>query len=270
MTYLRPHNRPQSRRNRLAFGALVAVAVVVALIQLLAPHVFPELFTAMARPFWRIELSLSSGAFRSSDQILAENEQLRQQIAGLELAQASSTISMLQSDNASLLRLLGRATSSPARYILGAVLARPSFVPYDELIIDAGADYGISSTSLVYAEGGVLVGRVFDVLPHTSRISLFSSPGGTYQVLIGPAHVPATAEGQGGGQYKAEVPHGSAVQPGDYVSDNALYDRAFGVVASIATDPSDPFDTVLFAPPVNIYQLRFVLVETGSAGPTRR
>ena len=273
MTYLPRHRHPAVRRRRIAIIAAAAVVALIVLVRAVAPSAFPTLFEAAARPFWRIDLAAQSGAFSSNAGLLAENESLRLQLADLQASIASSSVAAVIAQDRELLAAAGRATTSPRRYVLGAVLARPPAVPYDELILDAGADEGVASSSLVYSPEKVLIGQVTGVLPHSATAMLFSSPHETYDVLIGPAHIPATAIGQGGGQYRASVPHGSGIQAGDIVSDSALYDRPFGIVASVVTDPSDPFDTVLFAPPVNIYQLRFVLVDTDKAdlpAPARR
>jgi cell shape-determining protein MreC len=155
--------------------------------------------------------------------------------------------------------LMGRASTTP--YILAAVLKHPPRAAYDELIIDAGLDAGFSVGNNVYAVGDLLIGRVFQVLGQTSKVRLFSSPGGTYPVMIGPDHAPATAIGRGGGQYAAELPRDIKVSEGDFVVVPSLNAKPFGVVTSISADPAEPFETILFAPPVNVYSLRWVLVD---------
>lgn len=256
----RPHNHARARRNRLIAGFAVAVAAAVGLVEFFAPHAFPTFGSALARPFWRERFAVEIGAFRPPSEILAENERLKMEIADLRMNYDGSTAALLESRYQDLLTLFGRASTTPKQYILGSVLARPALMPYDELIIDIGQADGVSTTSQVYAAEKVLIGRIKQLLSHSAKVILYSSPRETYDVLIGPKHIPATAVGRGGGQYKAEVPHGSLVEVGNVVSDAALYGRAFGVVVSIITDPSNPFDTVLFAPPVNISQIRFVLV----------
>jgi len=148
--------------------------------------------------------------------------------------------------------------------ILAAVLVRPPQAAYDELLIDIGADHGITPGSRVYAPGNILIGSTTDIFGQTSKVELFSSSGNTYSVLIGPSRIPATAVGRGGGQYQAEVPQASKINQGDTVSDSSISDAPFGIVSSVLANPADPFETVLFAPPVNIYQLRWVLVATST------
>lgn len=260
MTYLRPHNRERTRRNRTIAVIVIVIAAVVGMTQALAPHAFPVFFNAIARPFWREKFAFESGAFRTPSQILAENEELSRQLSDLRMAYASSSIAVMENQNRELLAVFGRASTTPRQFVLGAVLAKPGTLPYDVLIVDVGREDGISTTSLVYAPGRVLIGHIKELYARSAKVVLYSSPRETYSVAIGEKRVPATAVGRGGGQYEAEVPHGSNIQAGETVVTASLYDRAFGVVVSVITDPSNPFDKILVAPPVNIFELRYVLV----------
>jgi cell shape-determining protein MreC len=274
--------------------------VLVALLQIAMPHFLPSLFTTIARPFWRMEFSFGSGSLESPESLLAENEALKVRIQELSVENASTD--SIRSQNAELLSALGRSdltmvptnetpvilgTSSQATTTsaqpavhgdlgallaslsqdngktLAAVLVRPPLAAYDELIIDVGADKGIVPGSKVYGPGNVLVGTTSDVLGETSKVTLFSSPGQTYPVFIGSDHIPATAIGRGGGQYEAQVPQATSINEGDIVTDSSLGDGAFGKVVSVINNPADPFITVLFAPEINVYQLRWVFVANG-------
>lgn len=257
MTYLVRHSRPADTRRRAIIYSVAVIVILIAIFQFFLPHFLPGLWTGLARPFWREEFAISSGALNSPEELMSQNENLQRQLADDQVRLQS--VQALQDENNELLNILGRASTTP--YILAAVLKRPPYSPYDELVIDIGKDHGVSTTSLVYAPGNVLIGRVIDVMSETSKVVLLSSPGEQYQVLIGSAHTPATATGRGGGQYQASVSRDVKVQEGDYVSDPFLNDRVFGIVTSVLSDPADPFSTVLFAPPVNLYQLRWVLVQ---------
>lgn len=264
MTYLRPHKPPLSRHKRALIGCAVFLVFLVVLIQWSFPSVFPGFFTSLAVPFWRERFSIENGALRSPAELLSENAALQRELAALEVKTASSSVAMLETQNAELKTLLGRASTTPSPYVLAAVLARPSAVPYDGLTIDLGWNDGVSTTSLVYAPGNVLIGRIVSVLSHTSEVALLSSPGETYDILVGESRLPATAVGRGGGQYRAELPHGSAAQIGDFVSDPSLYDGPFGVVVSVVAGSPNPFDEILIAPPVDASELRWVLLQINS------
>ncbi len=215
------------------------------------------------QPFWRAEVSISEGSLRSPSSLLMENEALKRQIGQAALDQ--KTVQAVLDENAELKALLGRASTTP--FVLAAVLRRPSPGLFDELVIDAGADQGFEAGDKVYAPGQVLIGSVTRALDSSSIVTLFSSPDQKYEVMIGPHHIPASAIGKGGGQYSASLPRNAGVSEGDFVIAPSLNDKPFGVVASISTDPAEPFETVLFAPPVNVYELRWVLVDPRNNRP---
>ncbi|KND49890.1 MAG: hypothetical protein AB197_00055 [Parcubacteria bacterium C7867-002] len=260
MTYLRTSSRPAHQRTRTLIFVTIIGVVLLVLTHFVFPNLISGTWTALARPFWRVEFSAESGSFRSPAVLLAENEELRRQLiaAGARL----DMIRFVELENLELKRLLGRtvATSTESA-LLAAVLERPPFGPYDELIIDIGNDAGLLVNDKVYAPGRILIGQVGAVLGKTAKVILFSSPGNKYEVMIGPHHVPATAIGRGGGQYEAQVARDISIKKGDFVEVPSLSNLPFAVVTSVISDPTQPFETILFAPVVNVYQLRWVLVE---------
>ena len=252
--------------RRMVIGLCVIVAICAAAIQFFFPHFFPAIVASVAMPFWRVELAVQGDSLRTPDALLRENEKLRLLLDDAEIRLA--TVGAIESENRELKAYFGRetATSSDAwapvsGRILAAVLERPPLSAYDILVIDIGTSHGLKEGDRIYAPGNVLIGRVADVLGRTSKVVLYSSPGESQSVLIGPASVPATATGRGGGHYEARVPQGTAVSEGDFVNAPSLSDRPFGRVVATGADPAQPFDTVLIAPPVNLYQLKWVLVE---------
>ncbi len=265
MMYLIPHNA--SRRGRRVLILVVGVCVlVVGFTYLVIPHVFAGMVTALATPFWRASFSIESGALRSTPQLLEELESLRREHADYEVR--LETIRAVERENSELKKILGRdmiiSTTSAQiedQGLLAAVLKRPPIQVYDELIVDVGSDDGVTSGDLVYAPGRVLVGKVSSVLGSSAHVLLFSSPGQQYEVMIGSHHIPATAVGRGGGQYEAQVARDISVTEGDFVEVPSLDDRPFATVTTVISDPTQPFKTILFAPTVNMYELRWVMVK---------
>jgi len=276
MTYLQTNKRPYQRARQTVTTIIVVIVIIIAAVEFFAPHIFPSLFMPIAKPFWRMEFAIESGSLKSPTQLLSENEELTRQLSDAQIRH--DTIEAVEQENAELKALFSRGSDKPKNApstedslseilrnpdgkILAAVLKRPPFVTYDELIIDIGSVHGISTSSLIYATGNVLIGRVVDVLSKTAKVKLFSSPGEKYEVLIGSGHSPAIALGRGGGQYEAQVARDTIVKEGDFVLSPSLSDKPFGIVSAVLQDPTLPFEIVLFAPPVNIYQLRWVLVK---------
>ena len=294
MTYLVNHNQPARRHKKMLASIFTAVVIVCLIIVRFAPHFIPSIFTTIARPFWRMEFSLQSGALRSPEALLNENEDLKRQLTDLTVRMQSTSI--LEQENSDLEAMLGRtinfasstATSTATgttttsltlsaklapktnakvktlfvQPVLSAVLAHPPFAPYDELVIDIGSDYAVTVGNNVYAPGNVLIGHISDVLSNTSKVELLSSPSNSFEVLIGSQTVTATAHGRGGGQYSAELSHDAVVQVGDLVIMPSIDRTVVGIVGAVVTDPANSFETVLFAPPASIYGLRWVMVNT--------
>ncbi len=256
MTYLAPHKKPYGMTKIIVIICLI-ILVIAASIQLLFPHFFPGLFSGITQPFWRMEFAIESGSLSSPSSLLSRNEELKRKLAEYDVRMQS--ILIVENENTELKSLLGRASSTLG--ILTAILKRPPVVPYDEFIIDGGTDLGFKVGDKILAPGNVLIGNIADVLPNTSKVTLLSSPGQKYEVLLGIQHTPITALGRGGGQYEAEVSKESKPKEGDIIIDPSQEDRAFGVVTGVISDPAEAFETVLFAPPLNVYQLRWVVVK---------
>ena len=257
MTYIQNYNSGRGRNTR-KFVYIVFILIVAAFtLRIFMPNITSGFFTAIARPFWRIEFSVNSGQLKSNEQLLSENQELSRKLdaANIDLKSAS----ILIAENDQLKSLMGRSSTTPS--ILAAVLQRPPTTVYDELIIDVGADIGVTIGNVVYAANSIPIGKITDVLSHSSKVVLFSSPGQTYNVLIGKSNIPATGIGRGGGQYSAELPRTANVSQGDFVSVPGIKTNLYGIVQTILADPSLPFETIIFAAPVNIYQLKWVYVE---------
>jgi cell shape-determining protein MreC len=300
MMYIQTHKRNGLGSIRILSFMAGGILFIITLFQFFMPHFLPAVFTTIARPFWRIQFSVQNGSLQSLEAVLAENQSLKRDVQALMVQNASitliqnqnnelltvlgrpdaikqivgsSTVALLDQNSQTISSsspassILGihpaqsSSTNHPNNHTLGAVLMRPPFAPYDELVIDIGSEQGVSLGARVYAPGNVLIGTTTRVLSQTATVTLFSSPGQTYAVIIGSSHIPATALGRGGGQYEAQVPQATQITQGDIVSDVSIGDSIFGTVTSVLNNPADPFETVLFAPPVNVYQLHWVLVE---------
>lgn len=257
MTYLRTHSRGIGRNISIATVVVVVIAILAAAVRFFAPQAFLGLFNGVAKPFWRAEFAVDAGALSSPERLVLDNEDLKRKLDEADVRLAS--IQYIEKENGELKALFGRASTTPK--VLAAVLSRPPYSAYDTIILDIGADYGLSTTSKVYAAGGIPIGRIAEISRDASKAILFSSPGQRYEVLIGSGNLPATAVGRGGGQYEAQLPRGANVAEGDFVDAPSLDSKPFGVVKAVKSDSSELFETVFFASPVNIYGLRWVLVD---------
>lgn len=289
MTYLRPSNRKNSRSRTIGIFSAVIIVLVV-MIEMIWPHLFSALFTSIAAPFWRIEFSMDNGSLDSREALLAENASLKMSLEDISIrSQAAQSIAV---ENTELKTLMGRevkmwpyslsntpgsttnstsslknsvrtSPKSSAKHddlVLAAVLKHPPFVPFDELIIDIGSMNGVIEGARVYAVGNILIGRVAQVLDETSKVVLYSSPEEKTDVIIGASKVSGVAVGRGGGQYEVSLPRDTVISIGDVVSAPSIDHEIVGIVSAIIKDPAEAFQKVIFIPPINISESRWVFV----------
>jgi len=92
-------------------------------------------------------------------------------------------------------------------------------------------------------------------------VKLLSAPGNKYDVEIGSESIPAIAEGLGSGNFKIELPRGVDIKVGDEVISPALSIKLLGIVEYIDATPQNSIQKILFKSPVNINQIKWVLIE---------
>jgi cell shape-determining protein MreC len=185
----------------------------------------------------------------------SEAVRLRAELASTSAALADRNA--LYRENIDLKERLGRSVSGTR--LLAAILQGPPWVPYDTLLIDAGAMEGVVVGDLVAASGQAFIGRVSEVYAHQSRVVLLSAPGETYQALLR-GTIPLAVEGQGGGSMRAEVPAGTEVHVGDDVQFPGLMPAMAGKVSATEVKEGESFIVVFMRLPVNVAELRFVEV----------
>ena len=200
--------------------------------------------------------SIGTG-FRSKNALAAENAALAAQNAQLAAENANET--MLAGELADLKASMGR-TDPNMRFTLAAVIAKPPESPYDTLVVDGGASVGLAAGQTVYADGDTPIGTVAEVLPESAVVRLYSSPGQATDARLAPSNTDITLTGRGGGNFSATVPQGLAVADGATAVSKELVPTVLAVFEKVTSDPRDPFQTVLFASPLNVNGLAFVQV----------
>lgn len=261
--------RYKKDRKPVFFFFLLIVAGILFLGVTSAPlrNVLSQGALFIASPFWQGENVLrtwliSHASFFSSKRSLAEeNEALKNRTSVLE-AQALNREKIAE-ENEELKKLLGR-TEEHERTILGAILSKPNRSPYDTLILDIGARHGVGEGDFVLALGTIVVGLVEEAYPLVSRVKLFSSPGERIPVILGSDTISAEAEGVGGGNFEIRLPREIGVKEGDSISFPSIKNQIVGVVERIDASPADPFQTIRFKNPVNMFQLQWVEVLVSS------
>ncbi len=215
------------------------IILVLFLLYFFVPGFFPRLFTSIAHPFWTITKEDS--------------------LPTVELQ--NTIISQLQKENAYLQTVLLRnASSSP--FLLAPIIKKPPFSAYDSYIVDVGKTDAVKVGNRVYAVGNVLLGEVVEKNGSFAKVKLYSSYGEKFDVSIGNNNIQTIATGQGGGSFQSILPKDVKIQVDDVVTIPELQVSIFGIVRSVDIQPARAFSTIFFSQPVNIYEQKWVLINT--------
>ncbi len=235
---------------------IIVVVLIFVIFNYLFPHFIPALVNSIISPFWRLEYSINNGSLNDVEKLLYENALLKQEIESNSSSLAIT--SYIENENEEFRKILNISTSTD--YIIAPIIKKPPFVAYDELIVDAGTNQNVSTSSIVYSTGEVPIGRVIDVFKNTSKVLLFSSPMEKHEVQIGKNYVGAVATGRGGGQYEIELPRGLNISLDDFVVSLDIGSKPLGKVTNIDSNPSLTFEKIIFSAPINIYELKWVKI----------
>ncbi|MBP9714940.1 MAG: rod shape-determining protein MreC [Candidatus Pacebacteria bacterium] len=197
--------------------------------------------------------------FRIKKNVYLDNENLRK-----ELDEKNATLANYNSvlgENTKLKESLDRMGENKNDFVLSGILSKPRKSPFDTLVIDIGEKDGIAVGNLVFAKGGVPLGKIVEVYGNSSKVLLFSTAGEKTEVVVGGSDVYLEAIGRGGGNFEINVPRdfiiedkAEAVLPGITAYTVAVFEK-------VISDPRDSFVKALFISPVNIQELKFVEVK---------
>lgn len=232
----------KERRVRFPIKSAIALGIILVIFYVAFPRALPAFFTTLFGPLWTVEKNIRGETYVAP---LTENALMRQ----------------LQDENQNLKSILAR--KGDRALTLGYILKKPPFSAYDIFILDIGSTDGVQVGNPVYVLGEILIGEIAETDAHISKVKLYSSFGEKFDVFIGPKSLSAHAIGRGGGSFEAELPRDSAVKEGDIVTIPSVANGTFAVVSKVLADPARPFATILFSQPFNLYEQKWVGVETG-------
>lgn len=260
-----PRDSFRRKRKHLATSiGLGILLVVVVLANSFIPHAFSRLTHALGVPIIKSKLAAVGGILdtfeitRSKRSLFAENKTLRERMLLFEALEVEQKA--LRSENESLRTLLGRSTST-VKIVLGEILSKPGFSPYDTVIIDVGTNNGIEIGDYITVDNTIIIGEIASVTPGSSNALLYSSPEYKTEVFVGPESIQAVAIGKGGGNFEIRVPRNTAFDKGDEVRLTKFPDTIFGSITEIKDAAADSFDRVLFRSLVDVERVRFVTIQ---------
>jgi cell shape-determining protein MreC len=174
-------------------------------------------------------------------------------------ASVEAQLAVLQSENSQLKAELGR--SDHPKGILATTLFAPGNTLYDTFVIDAGSDQGIVLGQTAYAFGSVALGTVSAVQQHTATVLLSSDPGRETSATVVGSNTAVTLIGRGAGEYEVHMPRDVKFSVGDTIQYESTVPHILATIQEVTSDPRDPFQRLLAKAPVNLQNLKWVIVE---------
>jgi len=248
-------NKNFPKRN-IFLGLILGLFLIFFIFNGSARNIIVKPLVAISRPFLKLN-NWWKGNNDEISKLKQENAELKSKILILE---------PLEKENQELKTMFSHPRNPPAGgYILGAIISRPPQSPYDVLIIDAGSDNGVKEGMTVTVFSDNLLGYVTDVFSKTSKVKLVSFPGEETNAIIESvsqgAKISALAIGRGGGEMEIKIPSSLEVHSGDRIMTLGTYPLMLGIVEKAEINLSDPFQKIYFRLPVNLQELKYVMIE---------
>lgn len=262
MNYRLRSSEPAKRRLKGPLIALALLAAALIAVRVFAPGFASKTLLSVFAPVWKggnaaLDAGMAAeGLAKSKRSLIEENASLRRELEAARLELSAARV--LEAENAELRAALGVAGAEKGT--VAAVLAKPPVSPYDTIILEVPAGAAIAAGSPIYANEWVLLGEVAEV--HGSRIvgRLYSTAGVETNAVIERTQSPHKAVGVGGGNFELRVPREVDVSVGDRLMSPGLSQKLLGEVRQIESGQSDSFKLALVRSPVNIFQLKWVII----------
>ena len=156
---------------------------------------------------------------------------------------------------------MGRNETSKSR-VLSRVLSKPPYSPYDTFVVDVGSNEGILQGSKVYLSDNIIIGVVKNVTSQTTLVELFSSGSLKQEAVLSRTGESFTLVGQGGANFKIEVPKDTDILWGDVFVYPNMQHYVLGSVYYIDVNSQSSFKTVYLRIPGNVFSVQYVFVES--------
>lgn len=222
-----------------------------------------QAFIGVSRPVGRATESVGNGTVMitstlfgipySTDEIRRLREEttmLRAQIATLE---------EIKRENALLKEALGRVDAD-MHFLYGRVITRRISGVDDAVMVDVGSDAGAMPGMAVLAPGNIHLGHIIEVTGKTSKVRLLSDAGSKTEVYLPESGITSIAEGDGLGLLSVQVPASIEIKEREPIFTTGKRDFVVGFVEKIEKSDTGPFQIIKTRVPLNIYDIRIVLL----------
>jgi rod shape-determining protein MreC len=271
------------RRRAIIFTVLLAVSFVLMAIS--SSPIIIEMQKGVAFAFSPVQgvLDDTAGGAASIFRTIAEIDTLRHENASLDqendrLRIENARLEEAQRENDLLTGLLQLQAGLDHKTVAASVIAREPAEFRRAVTLDRGSDQGIEQGDVVIGAGGALVGRVVEVGPNHSNVTLLTD--GTSTVIGQLVSNAATGEVVGdlaGALNMTKIDSAVPVQIGDEVVTAGIelaggirspYPKGLliGQVIDVRRDANDVVQTAFLEPAAGLDRLEYLLVITDYQG----
>lgn len=256
-------DKKQIQRRKVIYKNAIGFGVAIILVVFGFLGYMSKVLVFIGNPIWGTEgfitnvFSNATNNLKTKRSLLEENERLLTENNRLMTSMIDYKI--VKNENNELKEILNRV-SVPKNYVLGNILTKPNNSPYDTVIIDIGTSDKIKLGSKVYAEGDVPVGVISEVYEKSSIVSLYSNPAEKTEGYIDGSNASVELIGRGGGNFEMIIPAELTVNKGTLIYLPGSTSEIIALVDDIISKPSDPFKKVILNSPINVQNLKWLLI----------
>jgi rod shape-determining protein MreC len=266
-----------ARRRAVAFAVLLGASLIMMAVS--SSPLVTEFQNAMAFALRPVQGALHdvadsvAGAFAAVgdiDRLHTDNAALRRENERLNAENLRAQA--IEQENEQLSTLLQLKGSFSYQTAAATVIARESSEVRRSVTLSKGSDDGIAKGDVVIAEGGALVGRVADVGPDFSIVTLISDRSSTVVGLTETSHARGDVVGQlGGALVMQNIDSTETVQAGEQVLTAGIelpggirspYPKGLliGQITDVKKEASSVVQTAFLQPTTNLDKVAYVLV----------
>ncbi|MCR4278590.1 MAG: rod shape-determining protein MreC [bacterium] len=263
-----------SRRLIVIVGLILALLAVANVTGLLAP--FQNISRAITVPIARSFSSAGRGIGTWLSRPL-EISELTEQNVDLRARLDSAVVDYvrlraLEEENRSLRAMLEFEDESDYDFVPARIISRSSDEGRVEVLIDRGSRDGLEVGMAVVAEGGLFVGKITELQPRISRITLVSDEQSRIAASTAGRHaLIGVIEGRGNGTANLTlIPQQIELNPDDIIVTAGTEEKIpanlpIGLINTVEGQQTDPFKHASIEPLLRIEGLDLVLVLRSSA-----
>jgi rod shape-determining protein MreC len=271
------------RRRAIIYTVLLAVSFVLMAIS--SSPIVIELQKGVSYAFSPVQgvLDDTAGGVASIFSTIAEIDTLRQENASLDeendrLRIENSRLKETQRENDLLTGLLQLQAGLDHKTVAASVIAREPAEFRRAVTLDRGTDQGIEQGDVVIGAGGALVGRVVEVGPNYSNVTLLTDGSSTViGQLVSNAATGEVVGDLAGALNMTKIDSAVPIQIGDEVVTAGIelaggirspYPKGLliGQVIDVRRDANDVVQTAFLEPAAGLDRLEYLLVITDYQG----